>query len=83
MSLAHETIHTVMIFVKKLETQFRLTWKPKDKDMMTIWKDGLYVEPTKWFVKKDLLCFKSKIEKGSKLTIREFTVVGKRKKKKS
>ena len=81
MSLAHEVKHRLELTLKKAEIQFSLAWNPQDKDMMTIWKDGEYVEPTKWFVKKNFLVFKSKIEKGSKLSIREFEVVGKRKRK--
>ena len=81
MTITHEVCHKLDITVKKSSSQFSLTWEPEDKDMMTIWQDGEYAEPTRWFIKKNVLFFKSQIEKGSKISVKEFRIVGKKKRK--
>ena len=82
MTIAHEVSHKHEVTFKKASSRMELPWEVEDANMITIWAGGMMaVDPSIWSVKKNVLTFRDNFEKGTKVTVREFRVVGQRKRK--
>jgi hypothetical protein len=83
MSIAHQVKHRLELTIKKATDRITLSWEPEDLDMITVWASGEPYAYADWkLINKTELTFGFTLEKGTKLTVREFEVVGKKKRKK-
>lgn len=82
MALTHEVKHKQVIkVIKNPMFKFALNWKPTDLDMVTVWKSGEDLVLEDWEITDKFISFKDLIPKGSVITIREFQVVSRKKRK--